>query len=167
MKKLTALIHGENPTVLDIALIHLPALFFGVFTLQNDWILAQKVIYVLLCWDIIGGVIANISASTKTYWQKQAFSFRVVFYIAHIAQPLILHFVFGWTLLYALALYSFVLLAGIVLLTVKKENNPILSLAFTAFGILNFSVVYLPTTLGFLAILYIIKLTTSHGLRIE
>lgn len=167
MKKIIALIHGDNPTVLDIVLTHFPALIFGIFTLQNDWILLQKVVYILLCWDIIGGVIANISASTKAYWQKQTFNFRVLFYIVHIAQPLILYFVFDWTLMYALSLYLFVLLAGIVLLKVEKEDNPIWSLLFTAFGILIFSTLYLPTTLGFFAVLYILKLIASHGLRIK
>lgn len=114
-------LHGERPTVREIFFVHAAglgsaALAFGLI----EGALLRRALAALLAWDVVGGVIANHTVSTSTWYRAQPASARYLFLVLHVAQPLLLgwidHRPSGW----GIALWATTLVVALIVENTKR-----------------------------------------------
>lgn len=91
LRRAPVLLHGEHPSVFEIALV------YGVGTagallivVQNRTLTAfQTLILFILALDVLGGVIANSTHSTNQWYHERPVQIRLLFVIVHFVHPLL------------------------------------------------------------------------------
>ena len=141
MKNLLNLLHGETPTKINLCLIYgigfiASIILFSHYS-QNTGI--ERVIRGIVGLDIVGGIIANLSTSTKKWWQSQSKYVQYLFLVLHIIQPIIFGYILDVDLKMMLSLFMYVLICGLILINLGKELNRIFAVIFAGIGILVFS----------------------------
>lgn len=139
MKKILALIHGDEPRTIDIVLIHTVSLCFAIFFLfysnSQNWGLsqAQAIISFILVWDITGGVIANTTISTNNFYQSKTARIRAA--IEHFFQPLILTLFITQNWSFFTFLYLFMLLSSLIVVSVDNLSAKPTAISLVIIGI--------------------------------
>lgn len=177
--QLSKLLHGERPNVLNLMLIYGLGIGFSLanfewFTYACDWSNLQMILYFAISIDLFGGVIANLTHSTKAFWQSQPKIYQYIFLIVHAIQPVLLSVFFGVDWLLTELLYGYMLVLGIVLIQAKGEINQILSIIFAGLGIyISINIMPLmvegnpyPTGFEWFPIVYFLKLLVGFCIKI-
>jgi hypothetical protein len=89
-------LHGEETSLLSIVMTYLTGIVFGMFMyvysedLSVYW---HKILLAILGLDIGGGVVANMSHNTSSYYAQRPKA-RWVFIVLHMLHPLLLWMVY-------------------------------------------------------------------------
>lgn len=153
------------------ALAAIVAVVLGWRLGEIPWDRFQVVVAALLAMDVVGGVITNATGAGKRWYHRdgQRIPQHLGFVLLHIAQPLIVFFVFEsvrWT--FVAGGFGFLLIAAvIVLFSPLYLQRPVAGALIAAGIVLSFYVFPAPAGLEWFLPLYYIKLLSSHLLREE
>lgn len=86
MKKLSHLLHGENPGPAQLGLVHAVAALGLVVGLTTDASLPEKALFAVLGADWLGGIAANATRSTRAYYAGLPLRWAVAYILLHIAE---------------------------------------------------------------------------------
>lgn len=124
MQQINRLLHGDNPDPREMALTYalgtVSTIFIIAFSLNagTELSVLQIVVLAVLALDIVGGVIANSTRSTNTWYRERSLGAQFLFLAVHAFHPLVAVLVldpgnwlyFGFVYLYMLATASVVLM---------------------------------------------------------
>lgn len=179
LNKLLQPLHGKTPNAVNLMLIYGLGISFSIvnfewFTYACDWSQLQMVLYFVISIDLMCGVIANMTHSTKAFWQSQPKIYQYLFLIVHAIQPVLLGLFFGVDWILVELIYAYMLILGIVLIHAKGEINQILSIVFAGLGIFA-SVNHMPlmvegnpypTGFEWFPVVYLLKLLVGFCIKI-
>lgn len=89
---------GDNPRQFDLVMINLVAALIGVFLAwgmpeaRENLSIFHKILMVIIAWDTIGGIMANLTRSTTEYYARSSRAIRLWFYAMHAIHPLAILF---------------------------------------------------------------------------
>ena len=153
------------------ALAAIVAVVLGWYFGELTWGSFQVVVAAILAMDVVGGIITNATGAGKRWYHRagQGTQQHLGFVLLHIAQPLIVFFVFEsvrWT--FVVGGFGYLLIAAvIVLLSPLYLQRPVAG-ALIATGVaLSLYVFPAPPGLEWFLPLYYVKLLSSHLLREE
>ena len=153
------------------ALAAIVAVVLGWYFGELTWGSFQVVVAAILAMDVVGGIITNATGAGKRWYHRAGQGTRrhLGFVLLHIAQPLIVFFVFEsvrWT--FVVGGFGYLLIAAvIVLLSPLYLQRPVAG-ALIATGVaLSLYVFPAPPGLEWFLPLYYVKLLSSHLLREE
>lgn len=135
------------------------------------WGTLQVVVAAVLAMDVVGGIITNATGAGKRWYHRsgQGTRHHLGFVLLHIAQPLIVFFVFEtvrWT--FVVGGFGYLLLAAvIVLLSPLYLQRPIAGALIAGGVVLSLYVFPAPPGMEWFLPLYYVKLLSSHLLREE
>lgn len=142
VKRLLVYIHGENPRTIDYFVVHfLPFLVaflyksFNMVAFSNQSTI-QLFFYYLFVWELLGGIMANLSYSTKLFWQDQELKTKLIYLFIHAIHPIIWFLIFKVDIRFGIFYFVYMSLSTIVLLKVSDKILTFLSILFTFGGIL-------------------------------
>ncbi len=119
-------IHGKNPTALDLWLTYAAGTIGGVvgvvlaYTSGID--LWKALLVGLLFFDIAGGVVANFTVSTRTYYGRSRRR-RILFLCLHVLQPLLMALILGDYLLLMIFTAAFAVAGGLIINLLKTIKS--------------------------------------------
>ena len=175
---LVKFIHGENPTKYDLVFVHVfPFLvgylyvFFSPDVFQNFTFLSF-VLYYLFIWELLGGIVANLSKSTRLFWNVQPIQKRYNYILLHLWQPLAWLVFLNVDFRFCLAYYLITAISTIVLLKIISKYSMLFTLLVTFASIILCNYVennYSPFPFGFEWIPYamFLKLTFAFTLKLH
>lgn len=133
-------IHGESTPLWYIFLIHLTGIGFGLFLLL--WVIPtgyfaveQSVLYVLLSWDLVGGVLAVSNPLAKKFWASRPKGEHEVYVLIHLVQPIIWYLLFGMELMTAFYILGLGMCAGYCLVFLNKRINRLVAPLFLVINV--------------------------------
>lgn len=138
MTHLLRAVHGAEPDVPLLASAYGVTLLLAVLCLDVTRPIGIVVLQAVLGLDLIGGVLFNLTDSTKRFWQSRPRAVRLAFLAGHVVQPLLLGFFLTGDPAPALALFGYVFLAGSVLDVAPGQWNRIGCVASCLLGIVAF-----------------------------
>lgn len=153
------------------ALAAIVAVALGWYFGELSWGIFQMVVAAILAMDVVGGIITNATGSGKRWYHRAGQGTRqhLGFVLLHIAQPLIIFFVFesvGWT--FVAGGFGFLLVAAfIVLFCPLYLQRPVAGALIAAGVFFSLYVFPAPRGLEWFLPLYYVKLLSSHLLREE
>ena len=153
------------------ALAAIVAVVLGSHLGRIPWSTFQVVVAAILAMDVMGGVITNATGAGKRWYHRdgQGVPQHLGFVLLHIAQPLIVFFVFDsvpWT--FVAGGFGYVLVAAVcVLFSPLYLQRPVAGALIAAGVVLSLYVYPAPVGLEWFLPLYYIKLLSSHLLREE
>jgi hypothetical protein len=108
-------IHGDQSPTWVIFVMHLLGLGFGFFyvwkiTPHNYFDEVQKILFVLLSWDLIGGIVSTSNPYGKRFWATKPILEKEIYLLIHLLQPLVWYLFFGAELISCF----FVVVTGLV-----------------------------------------------------
>jgi len=119
-------VFGRETTTFDLLAIIISSVSFAALTLFVKWnadiTIIKKIILTMLALDIGGGVVANFTVGTNTYY-AESLRKRYLFVLFHILQPSILVWIFPSELLAILGVTLFTLTSSIIVLRLKSSKN--------------------------------------------
>jgi len=170
MKDLLVLLHGESPRKSNLLLIYGVSILFTLYLwsqYKEHLSTAQQLLYCVIGVDILGGIIANLTNSTKAFWQKQSLLAQSLFLGIHIVHPVLLYAIFELDRLDMAFLFVYMFVSAQILLNVSAERNRILAVLFSAVGIYCFSQWKIPLQFFWIIIAYLLKLLVGFCIRLE
>lgn len=167
--KLNMLFHGENPTRADYLITYGVALLgaaFAVLLGGSGWRLIQQIVVFVVAADVLGGVVANATRSTNTWYHQQPRWVGAVFILLHIIQPVVLVLVVdlnNWQ--YAIGLYVYMVISAFIVEALPGKDIQLpAAFGLTGIGIVIFTgIITTIPLLGWFAPAYLIKLVTAHA----
>lgn len=138
---------------------------------ELSWSGFQVGVAAVLALDVVGGIITNATGAGKRWYHRSGRGARhhVGFVLLHIAQPLIVFFVFEsvrWT--YVVGGFGYLLIASVIVLAIPLYLQRPVAGALIAGGVtLSLYVVPAPLGMEWFLPLYYVKLLSSHLLREE
>lgn len=170
-------IHGKNPTALDLWLTYAAGIIggvVGVVLAQNSGIDLWKALLVgLLFFDIAGGVVANFTVSTRTYYGRSRRR-RILFLCLHVLQPLLMALILGDYLLAMIFTAIFAVAGGLIINLLKTiKSRRVTATILTAIGVLALSAAInsVPVFIYAFSVLFLIKIllafSVNHHIRNE
>lgn len=147
------------------------AVILGWHLGELSWSGLQLAVAAVLAMDVVGGIVTNATGAGKRWYHRAGQGFRehLGFVLLHIAQPLIVFFVFdsvGWA--FVVGGYGYLVAASSLLLLTPLYLQRPLSGALVAAGIaLSLYVFPAPVGMEWFLPLFFIKLLSSHLLREE
>jgi hypothetical protein len=164
------LLHGAHPRGVDLVLIYgcgiLSSAGVTWLGVQNGYSWWQAVLLFSIALDIFGGVVANGTRSTNTWYVRQPPVFSYGFLAAHALQPLLVAGLLpggSWPLFWFLYLYA--LVAGS--LVVRLRPNPIhmpLAMALLVTGFLFYTILFpLPLPISWFGYAFFTKLIVGFA----
>jgi len=138
---------------------------------ESSWGTLQVVVAAILAMDVVGGIITNATGAGKRWYHRAGQGTRqhLGFVLLHIAQPLIVFFVFesvGWE--FVAGGFGYLLIAAVIVLSSPLYLQRPLAGALIAGGVpLSLYVFPAPLGLEWFLPLYYVKLLSSHLLREE
>lgn len=132
---------------------------------QLGWNLIQLIIATILAFDLVGGAIVNETQTTKRWHHKPTHGFKYHFlFVAMHLQPLIVAWLYpggNWT--YFLFVYSYLILATLIILLSPLSLQRALSIVLYMGGMVLYSYVLspIPGMEWFLPV-YFLKLLISY-----
>ena len=176
INKLLQYIHGENPKPIDYVLVHiLPfviAIIYKSFNVEafSNLSSLQLIFYYLFVWELVGGIFANLTPSTKHFWQNQSLKSKLIFLFIHCIHPIIWFVVFKVDIRFGIFYFVFMSLSTILLLKVSDKLLLLFSSLFTFGGLLicykletDFNP--FPFGLEWIPIAYFIKLIFAFSIK--
>lgn len=136
-----------------------------------SWGGLQVVVAAILAMDVVGGIITNATGAGKRWYHRTGQGTRqhLGFVLVHIAQPLIVFFVFDsvrWT--FVVGGFGYLLIAAaIVLFSPLYLQRPVAGALIAGGVALSLYVFPVPIGLEWFLPLYYVKLLSSHLLREE
>lgn len=171
IKKELSFFFGDRPRGFDIVIINLVSILLGVGLaywvpiIRDSTTLLQKIIIILIAWDDLGGVIANLTKSTNDYHAASR-STRLIFYSLHFIQPLVIYYFFEVSI--ALFLFSWlypVITAFMVSDIVADNYKNTFAGVFWLIGILLYIyVIPVPMVLMWFGITFFTKLIFHYAI---
>jgi len=176
LKKFLLYVHGNNPKPLDFIIVHiLPFIIALIYKSLNKEAFSnlttiQLFFYFAFVWELIGGIAANLTKSTKFFWQQQSIKKRLIFLFIHAIHPIIWFLIFKVDIRFGIFYFIFMLLSTIVLLKVSDKLLLLFSSLFTFVGILICYKVEndfnpFPFGLEWIPIAYFIKLIFAFSIK--
>ncbi len=138
---------------------------------ELSWGSLQVVVAAILAMDVVGGIITNATGAGKRWYHRAGQGRRehLGFVLLHIAQPLIVFFVFEsvrWT--FVVGGFGYLLIAAvIVLLSPLYLQRPVAGALIAAGVALSLYLFPAPMGLEWFLPLYYVKLLSSHLIREE
>jgi len=137
----------------------------------GDWSVLQVVVAVLFAFDIGGGVVVNATRSGRRWWHRESVTpaQQFTFYVAHL-HPFVVAWLWpSYTLTQAAGLYlSMLAFAAIVVMWTPRELKRPVAYGLTAIGVMLGATVFAaPAGLGWLPLLYYVKLIAAHAVPDE
>ncbi len=92
-------LHGEKARLSTVVMVYVVGLAASMLFLMNlltevkDLTLWKVIILWLLYFDIAGGVVANLSSSTNSYYRDKK-GLRIIFLVVHVIHPLLFSLIF-------------------------------------------------------------------------
>jgi hypothetical protein len=162
---------GENPKKFDAVMINLVSFglgivlaFFVPFIRENTTLL-QKIVIVLIAWDDLGGVVANLTKSTNDFHAKSRKT-RLFFYSLHFLQPLALALAFKTSLAFFLFCWLYPVISSFFVTDVIKENkNTIAGLLWIVGIILYIYAINPPPVLLWFGVTFFTKIIISYSIN--
>jgi phage-related holin len=161
-------LHGDNPTRTDYVLTYGVAVIGAIFAVAlggRSWTLIQQIVVFVIAVDVLGGVVANVTRSTSTWYHTRPRWIGIVFILLHIVQPVVLILAVdqgNW--LYAFGLYVYMVISAFIVEALPGKDVQLpTAYGLVTLGILLFS--QLITTiplLSWFAPAYLIKLVAAH-----
>lgn len=116
--------HGENPTRLDLILTYTAALIAGgqvlfITRMPDIW---RTVLLALLFADLGGGIVANLTASTKRYYhvnRRKRFSFLLL----HLLYPIAFAVIFPVNVKAYLITGTLIVLSALIVNAIKQKGR--------------------------------------------
>jgi len=125
IEKEMAFFFGDDPKTFDLIAINAASLVFslvlafGIPGIREATTPVQKSVLVLIAYDVLGGVIANLTESTNRHHDRQPKT-RWLFYSVHFIQPLVLVCFFDT----GMAFFLFCWLFPVVSSMIVRECSP-------------------------------------------
>ena len=142
LKYLTKFIHGETATSIDYFLVHVFPFFIATIFRQYHYDIfpnfsaLQLFFYYIFVWELLGGVFANLSGTTKYFWQTQPLKYKYYFILLHGWHPIIWFLLFKVDIRFCSVYYLFMSFSTIFLLKNSNRFSLLLTLIFIFGGIL-------------------------------
>ncbi|MGP4039235.1 hypothetical protein ACTWP4_04900 [Gracilibacillus sp. D59] len=163
---------GMEPRQVDLWLINIFSLFMGIVLaffvpiISEHTSLLQKIIIILLAWDDLGGIMANMTRSTNNYHLSNA-RVRLVFYSLHILQPFIIFLSFDLSVSVFLYTWLYPVLASILIVEfIKEDDKKLWSGILWVIGIITYMyVIQVPIYLMWFGITFFTKLILSYSVN--
>ncbi|MFX1534700.1 MAG: hypothetical protein ACFFDI_10800 [Promethearchaeota archaeon] len=168
---------GPGATRSEVLLILIPALLAGIAVplyaiyANLNWNLLQLIVATLAALDLVGGVVANASSSTKRWYHRegQGFKDHFLFTAIHIIYPFLVAWLFlsmDWVFFVAVA--SYLLISAVIILkTPLYLQRPLALLIFLGVLVLNTYILNSPVGLEWLVPVLFLKLIVAHLIREE
>jgi uncharacterized membrane protein YbaN (DUF454 family) len=84
MKKIVALLFGEDQDLRQIILMLIPPIAFVIYILLTYNIDYKSIVTALLAFDIYGGLLSNLQEKTHIAWSKKSKKDQWIFVILHL-----------------------------------------------------------------------------------
>lgn len=170
--KITALFHGEKPLSSDITITYYIAVLFAIYVVFNAFLveanynLWQFFVLAVIALDLSGGLISNLTKSTKSFYLKRK-KLEYFFLIIHFIHPLLLTYTFGLDAAFFFYAYLFMLFSSLLVLQFRKSNYDLsLALLITCIGItIGFQFLVIPNTLIWFLPLFFLKLIVGFSTK--
>ena len=161
------LLHGETPKKKNLILIYgIGAVVCAIlFWYYNQHSLFERALIGAIGLDIVGGIIANLTHSTKSWWQRQSNWVQYTFLAVHIIHPIAFAYLAHLDLKVMLLLFVYVWLSGFILINLKGELNRIFTIIFGGLGIFLFLGIGLGMSANWFIIAYILKLVVGFCIK--
>lgn len=164
-------IHGQKSNWFDIVSVHLMALVTVgvVLFLSQDMAFGswKKWTLIALAYDLGGGVLANFTYSTQTYYEQ--YTQRRFFLLSmHFLHPIFLAFLFPDLLIGIVAFSCFTVASSFVVNSIKASREQLtLGVALSLLGIIMLHTlpVGFNSALRLLLTLFLLKLPLSFSVR--
>jgi len=162
-KRIDTVIHGDNQQFIDVFLIHGAGILVSSCLVYINRSLAwwQLILLFVLMWDVVGGAVSNSTSSTNRWYMRHPIRIRFVFIAIHIIQPFLLVWILDDSnLIFALVLYSYMILCAIIILIIQQpELQRPLATVFYIIGMMLITFLFnLSITLQIFGYLYLFKL---------
>ncbi len=163
-------VHGEVSNLRDILFAHglaIAATFTLIMIGAENMATWQKVIMGILAYDLVGGVVANFSYSTSSYYAGSSKK-RKGFLLLHLLQPTLLALVFAEDWQAVLIASAYILLASIIVNALKPGSKQVMSGAFFAVSgifLLHLPILEADGTLQFLLNIFLLKLPLAWAVN--
>lgn len=164
------LLHGKNPKKGNLIFFYSFSILGTLalwFYYSDNFTMIQHIVFLALGMDILGGVAANMTQSTKQWWQSQSRAVQIAFLVFHAFQPLVYTLAFELPLFTFAPLYLYMLGTGVMLIFLKGEYNRMLSLAAAFVGIVLLLNSSIPDFLQWLVPAYLIKLLIGFCIKAD
>ncbi len=166
---INAFFHGESPTRTDYVLTYGVAILGAVAAVLlggGGWTLIQQVVVFVIAVDILGGVVANVTRSTNTWYHQRSRRLGVIFILLHIIQPVVLMLAIdpgNWW--YALGIFAYMVVSVFIVeaLAGQDSQRPA-AYGLVMIGIMIFTgVITTIPLLNWFAPAYLLKLVAGHA----
>ncbi len=167
------LMFGANPDRRSVALITAAALIGGValcaaYAADGALTVGVALVVFVLAADLIGGCVANVSASTNATYAAKPMRARIVFLLVHAFHPALAVLALGAPVVPFAALYGYMLASGLIVLSVREASmQRQIAAALLAVGIVGWLMLDVPRLLLWFGPVYLFKLvyafSVEHG----
>ncbi|MEN7550793.1 hypothetical protein AAG747_22925 [Rapidithrix thailandica] len=163
-------VHGKKASVMDLVLTYFTAFALAVvsYLLMDNLELKswETGILLLLAMDIGGGVVANFSRGTSTYYAESPKA-RRTFVAMHLSQPALLAWVFPGSLVTIMSICAYTLITTSFVNMIRlQEKQRVFASFFLSLGLMLFFL--LPTVqpiIYLILILYMVKLVMAFAVQ--
>ncbi|MEM9324970.1 MAG: hypothetical protein AAGA85_04920 [Bacteroidota bacterium] len=163
-------VHGHESSVTDVLLAHSLAV---ASTITVFWLSAahlhtwQEILLGILTYDLVGGVVANFSRSTSSFYAASSKK-RRGFLLLHLLQPTLLTLVFMEYLQTILPICTYILVSSAIVNAMQASNRQVMTGAF--FSVLGIFLLQIPffeasPVLEFLLTVFLLKLPLAWAVR--
>jgi len=166
-------LEGENPTIIDRILIYgggmiggLIVLLISLFDASVSLPIWGYIVFALVSFDIIGGVISNFTTSTTEFYKKQSLIMKLLFLSLHFIHPLALILVFNLDWWFMLIFPVMFLISSFIFVIPVDYRKPAISFLVTIAIILEYSFLTIPTILLWFIPAYLLKLSLSFTSKV-
>ncbi len=122
-------VHGEQASRLDVLIPHGIALLASIYLLMippgMGFGLTKSVLLFILTYDLIGGVIANFTVGTSSFYAASA-SRRYKFIALHILQPTLMWYLFKGESALTIGLSTYIVVSALVVNLVKQTQHQLI-----------------------------------------
>ncbi|MCG8572814.1 MAG: hypothetical protein MJB14_21995 [Spirochaetes bacterium] len=162
---------GDHPKLFDVLFINISTIIIGfvlvflVPQIRENTTLLQKIIIIIIAWDDLGGVIANLTKSTNRFHAANK-KMRYFFYSIHFIQPLVLFIFFEAGFFFFLFTWLYPVGSVIILEFLKEEQkNTIAGLLWLSGIIFFIYFLEVPVILLWFGITFLTKLIICYGIN--
>lgn len=168
--KLFQELHGEKSKISTVILVYLTGIISGYITivdlLKFNLEIWKYLLLGIVVVDIAGGVVANLSSSTNSYYKDKK-KLRIIFLLVHFIQPLILYFIFPNSMFFFMFLFFYTIISALFINMLKEaeDQQNIASALLTIGAILSVLIKTDYFIINIIGVLYMIKLILGFSVR--
>ncbi|MBD3328813.1 hypothetical protein GF340_05970 [Candidatus Peregrinibacteria bacterium] len=168
--KLFQELHGYKSKISTIVLVYLTGIISGsiiiIDLLKFNLEIWKYTLLGIIVVDIAGGVVANLSSSTNSYYRDKK-KLRIKFLLVHFIQPLVLYFIFPNSMYFFIFLFSYTIISALIINMLKEaeDQQNIASTFLTIGAILCILIKTDYLTINIIGVLYMIKIILGFSVR--